>query len=434
MRSAGTAASISWREVHARAAALARELPAGRAVLLAHRTGLEFPVAFFACLYAGAIPVAVHPPRRNLSRRTLDLFAAIAEDVRPAAVVGTARTLGQLPPEARALPVLRDASWVAQPEGEDAAAAAARRRPPGFGRALRAGGPRLPAIHVGLHGPTARCHDQPRPADRAARVLPAARRAELAAGRPRRVAAPPARLRPRRVRPQRAVHGHPVHLLLPVGLLARPRARWLATISSEGGTYSGAPAFAYDLCARVVDPAAIPGLDLSAWTIASSGGEPIPPSTLERFAARFAPYRFDPAAFLPSYGLAEAVLCVSARRGVKTCRGRVSVGSPLPGQRAIVVDPGTRSKRAPTAARGLGRRARSLAAGYWRRPAETAEVEQGACPRSAGGARICAPGTSVSSATASSISPTGSRTRSWCAASTITPPTSSAPCRRSMRP
>ncbi|MGH3226930.1 MAG: fatty acyl-AMP ligase, partial [Streptosporangiaceae bacterium] len=357
-------------------------LPAGRPVLLVHRAGLEFPVAFFACLYAGAIPVAVHPPHRGLSRRYLDSFAAIAEDVRPAAVVGTARTLDQLPPEARALPVLRGASWVAQLEGQDAETAAAadiEPRPTTAGPddlaylQYTSGSTARPRGVMINHGPLMEQLEYYR-----LRGGPSWHQAVLVGWLP---------------------HQHDYGLVgfvlsaLYMGIsyiffspstFLRDPARWLAAISGEGGTYSGAPAFAYDLCARTVEPAAISGLDLSAWTIASTGGEPISASTLERFAARLAPYGFDRAAFLPSYGLAEAVLCVSARQGVKTCRGRVSVGSTLAGQRAIVVDPGTRQLCAEGELGEVWVAGRSLAAGYWRRPQETAEVF-GALPADADG-------------------------------------------------
>ena len=141
-----------------------------------------------------------------------------------------------------------------------------------------------------------------------------------------------------------------------------------------GGTYSGGPTFAYDLCTREAAPE--PGLDLSGWTIASIGGEPIAAATLERFARRFAPCGFDSSAFLPSYGLAEAVLCVSARHGIVTSprEGLVSVGTTLSGQRVAIVDPETRTSCAAGELGEIWVAGASLAAGYWGRPDETAET------------------------------------------------------------
>ena len=55
-------------------------------------------------------------------------------------------------------------------------------------------------------------------------------------------------------------------------------------------------------------------LDLSCWSLAFVGAEPMAPGTLERFAAAFAPCGFKAGAFYPCYGLAEATLMVSGPR------------------------------------------------------------------------------------------------------------------------
>jgi acyl-CoA synthetase (AMP-forming)/AMP-acid ligase II len=99
-------------------------------------------------------------------------------------------------------------------------------------------------------------------------------------------------------------------LMPPVAFLQRPY-RWLQAISCFKATTSGAPNFAYDLCARKITDQQAESLDLSSWAVAFSGAEPVRAETLDLFARRFGPYGFRREAFYPCYGLAEATLLVS---------------------------------------------------------------------------------------------------------------------------
>src|SRR5579863_858949 len=99
-------------------------------------------------------------------------------------------------------------------------------------------------------------------------------------------------------------------LMPPVVCLQRPY-RWLQAISRYKATTSGAPNFAYDLCARKITDQQAESLDLSSWEVAFTGAEPVRADTLDRFAARFAPCGFRRESFYPCYGLAEATLLVS---------------------------------------------------------------------------------------------------------------------------
>jgi 1-acyl-sn-glycerol-3-phosphate acyltransferase len=105
--------------------------------------------------------------------------------------------------------------------------------------------------------------------------------------------------------------GVPVVVMSPLAFLSRP-VRWLWAIHRHRGTVSPAPNFAYELCVRKIADNDLQGLDLSSWRAALNGAEPVHASTLERFAARFAPYGFRREAMTPVYGLAEASLAVSA--------------------------------------------------------------------------------------------------------------------------
>jgi acyl-CoA synthetase (AMP-forming)/AMP-acid ligase II len=102
-------------------------------------------------------------------------------------------------------------------------------------------------------------------------------------------------------------------LMSPAALLQNP-ACWLQAISRYRVTHSGGPNFAYDLCVRRIDESQRAALDLSTWSVAYNGAEPVRHETLERFAAAFAPCGFRRQAFYPAYGLAEATLKVTGGR------------------------------------------------------------------------------------------------------------------------
>ncbi|QVW26081.1 fatty acyl-AMP ligase [Pseudomonas hormoni] len=93
--------------------------------------------------------------------------------------------------------------------------------------------------------------------------------------------------------------------------------QWLKLISQNRVTVSVSPPFGYDLCTRRVRAQEKATLDLSCWRVAGIGAEPIRASVLSRFADCFLDTGFDPASFMPCYGLAESTLAVSfARRGI----------------------------------------------------------------------------------------------------------------------
>jgi 1-acyl-sn-glycerol-3-phosphate acyltransferase len=104
--------------------------------------------------------------------------------------------------------------------------------------------------------------------------------------------------------------GLPVVVLSPLAFLSRPQ-RWLMALHRHRGTLTAAPNFAYELAARKIADGEIEGLDLSTVRAALNGAEPVLPETMERFAARFAPYGFRREALSPVYGLAEASLALT---------------------------------------------------------------------------------------------------------------------------
>ena len=111
--------------------------------------------------------------------------------------------------------------------------------------------------------------------------------------------------------------GVPSYVMTPLHFLEKP-VRWLEMISRYRVTTSGAPDFAYDLCAKVVGDGDKSHLDLSSWKVAFSGAEPVRTETLRDFYSSFSKCGFDQNALYPCYGLAESTLLVS---GSKAGRG-----------------------------------------------------------------------------------------------------------------
>jgi acyl-CoA synthetase (AMP-forming)/AMP-acid ligase II/3-oxoacyl-(acyl-carrier-protein) synthase/acyl carrier protein len=142
----------------------------------------------------------------------------------------------------------------------------------------------------------------------------------------------------------------------PAAFLQRP-LRWLSAITKYKGTHTGAPNFAYDLCIRTTTDEARKELDLSSWSVACNGGEPVREETLRRFCETFGPCGFRSSTFFPSYGLAESTVLVNVRD--------VFTGD------VRIVDPAA-AKELPEGEEGeIWVSGPSVANGYWGRPEET---------------------------------------------------------------
>lgn len=132
-------------------------------------------------------------------------------------------------------------------------------------------------------------------------------------------------------------------VLSPQQFMQQP-SRWLGAISKYRISHSGGPDFAYQQCLDM----AITSLDLSSWQVAYSGAEPVRATTLERFANKFESVGFNKNAFYPCYGLAEATLLVA---GVKASpyprllqaggRTLVSCGKVAAGMSVRIISPET---------------------------------------------------------------------------------------------
>jgi|CXWL01.1.fsa_nt_gi amino acid adenylation domain-containing protein/non-ribosomal peptide synthase protein (TIGR01720 family) len=172
-------------------------------------------------------------------------------------------------------------------------------------------------------------------------------------------------------------------LMPPMAFLEKP-IRWLRAISNYQANTSGGPNFAYDLCLRKVTAEQMQGLDLTAWSLAFNGSEPVRAATMERFTEKFADCGFRRESFFPCYGLAEATLFVTGEKlqavgcAARTERNHevcsVSCGSTSTYNEVRIVNPETAK---PCQERNIGEiwvTGPSIAKGYWNRPEESEQT------------------------------------------------------------
>jgi amino acid adenylation domain-containing protein len=383
---------LTWGGLDTRAQAIAawlqsREL-AGARILLVFPPGIEFVTAFFGCLYAGAVAVPAASPRPN---RPATRLHAIVEDAAPAALLTTIGMLSAARGWLNHVPKLANVEWLGVETVPDNLA----RLWSDPGSKLNdltflqytSGSTATPKGVIVTHGNLLHNSELVRQSFRATSEsrgvfwLPLFHDMGLIGGVL-----------------QTLYCGGFSTLMSPVSFLQRP-VRWLEAITRTGATISGGPNFAYELCARKVTAEQKASLDLSRWTVAFNGAEPIRGETLDRFADSFESCGFRREAFLPCYGLAESTLMVSGKRAEEppvrlTVRGAefdadraVACDALEPGARVLVgsgrifgdlrveiVDPTTGMIRENGHVGEILVHGSSVAAGYWGRPDATTET------------------------------------------------------------
>ena len=90
----------------------------------------------------------------------------------------------------------------------------------------------------------------------------------------------------------------------------RPRL-WLTLMTQSRATISFGPSFGYEMCVRRLRYDEVDKFDLSSWRAAGVGAETVRPEPLMEFAEVLAPSGFKKSAFLACYGMAETSLAVS---------------------------------------------------------------------------------------------------------------------------
>jgi 1-acyl-sn-glycerol-3-phosphate acyltransferase len=96
----------------------------------------------------------------------------------------------------------------------------------------------------------------------------------------------------------------PLYAMSPLSFLVRPES-WLWAIHRFRATFSASPNFGFELCLDKVADVDLEGLDLSSLRMVANGAEPVSVQTLRRFIDRFGRYGFPAQAMAPVYGLAE---------------------------------------------------------------------------------------------------------------------------------
>jgi phthiocerol/phenolphthiocerol synthesis type-I polyketide synthase C len=387
---------LTYRELDIKARAIAstlqRQGAAGERVLVLCPSGLDFIAGFFGCVYAGAVAVPVHPPVHS---RVIGRVASIVADAQARVVLTTAALQAELKAVVDDLANGRSLQWCALDEvGVVSPAAAAEWVAPAVDATTVAllqytsgstGSPKgVVVTHRNLlHNLDAIAGAWGHGDDNAISVfwLPLHHDMGLIGSI------------------LEAIYvGCTSFLMPPEAFIERP-LRWLEAISRHRATITAGPNFAYDLCVERSTEEERAALDLSSWSTAMCGAEPVHAATLQRFADAFRSAGFRPEAFNPVYGMAEATLLVSGASewavpvvrhldGVALREHRVVNVSPdhpgaapfvgcgraQRGHEIVIVDPVTRRPAAAGEVGEIWHAGGSIAQGYWGRPAETAET------------------------------------------------------------
>jgi acyl-CoA synthetase (AMP-forming)/AMP-acid ligase II len=359
----------------------------GDRVLLLYAAGLDYVCAFFGCLYAGMIAVPAYPP---LNPRLHSRLASMALDCQASVALTTQSAMSTLGERAQMPAPLAGLRWIATDEALDAFESAWREPTVDKNQVAflqyTSGSTGIPKGVMVTHGNLLHnlyamaLHLQVTRDDRHLTWLPPYHDLGLIGGILGSFAA-----------------GVPLGLMTPASFLRRPE-RWLREISSRRCSVSGAPNFAYELCIDKVSDDDLATLDLSCWTLAFTGAEPVRADTLTRFSKRFAASGFQRRSFYPCYGMAETTLFVTckpreeapssvtvdasqyANDAVATVVAPasdvptveiVSCGMPASGLDVLVVDPASLCPLPEGAIGEIVVSGPSVTAGYWQREAET---------------------------------------------------------------
>ncbi len=365
----------------------------GQRVLLLFSPGLEFLPAFFGAQLAGMIPVPTCDPKPNRSMPRVD---SVARDCSPAAILTTETTLREidrkkLDSSARSLPLIAVDSCSDHSSSRTTERAhsltpdstaflqytsGSTSAPKGVIVSQRNVMANLAAIikSFRLDADTSSSSA----ATTAASWLPFFHDMGLIGG----MLAP-------------IYLGYRSVFISPQAFIRQP-IRWLRMIDDYQAIASGAPNFAYDLCADRIAPSQVDAVDLSHWKVAFCGAEPIRAQSLRTFSHRFSSIGFRESSFYPCYGLAEATLIATggdgpavpsvlevdraalSRRKIEPTANRtkrdtamlVSCGSAVQGTTVRIVDQDSRMVLPESTIGEIWLAGDSITKGYWNRPDE----------------------------------------------------------------
>ncbi|HEY5920126.1 MAG TPA: fatty acyl-AMP ligase [Kofleriaceae bacterium] len=368
----GIESSITYAALDDKARAIgaalqAKAAPRARALLL-YAPGFDYVAAFYGCLYGNVIAVPAYPPEPTRLDRTLPRLRAIIADAQATVVLTSSAILAFVAPVLALAPELAALSWIATDPLTDASSWS----PPDLSEADLAflqytsgstGAPKgVMLSHANLLENSEvirRAHEYHEHTRMVAWVPPYHDMGLIGSI----------------IQPVYA--GFPCTLMSPMTFLRKPLS-WLQAITQIRATSSGAPNFAFDLCARKVTAEQRHKLDLSSWDVAYCGSESVRRDTLERFTQTFASCGFRRSALYPCYGLAEATLIATgATKGTGYTvnrAGGVSCGHTITGGTLAIVDPDRHTRCGIGTVGEIWLRSTSIASGYWNRPDETTQT------------------------------------------------------------
>ncbi|HAX70809.1 MAG TPA: hypothetical protein DCY14_14450 [Anaerolineae bacterium] len=381
--------NITYGELDRRARAIGSWLESfgagGQRALLLYPPGLDYIASFFGCLYAGVTAVPAYPPRLN---RPVPRIQSIVADSQATFAITTSTILHNIEQRFEHTPDLKALHWL-NSDQVPAGLEAEWRHPNISSETLAflqytSGSTSQPKGVMLTHGnlmhnlKAIRHGFQIDESASGVFWLPSYHDMGLIGG----------------ILEPMYLNGTST-LMSPVSFLQRP-FRWLDAISRYKGTTSGAPNFAYDLCVDKITSEQIDTLDLSSWSLAFCGAEPIRPETLERFARTFERCGFRKSSFYPCFGMAESTLLVSGGIGPAEPRyltvdrkslerdqvtqtspneanalTMVNCGGSIIDQKIVIANPSTLTRCAPDEVGEIWISGPSVAQGYWGLAEET---------------------------------------------------------------
>lgn len=401
----GAYIDITWSEFGARNRAVAARLqqvtkPGDRVAILAPQS-LDYLVAHYGALYAGAIAVPLFDPSEAGHAGRLH---AVLDDCQPSAVLtttecaeGVRKFIRNRPPKERPRVIAVDAipndvgsTWVEPVATKDTIAYLQ----------YTSGSTRAPAgvqiTHLSLATNLLQLVDalsqqegkDGQPGHRGTTWLPFFHDMGLIT-----VMVP-------------SMIGEHMTVMSPAAFIRRP-LRWLREMAVKGddrsGSFSALPNFAFEHCAlRGLPKEGEPPLDLSNVYSIINGSEPVSTASIKKFCDAFEPYGFDPRAIHPSYGMAEATLFVTStiwntdrarvlhvdrtelnagrivqvEPGAENSVTQVSSGRMARDEWGVIVDGETASELPDGQIGEIWLHGNNIGSGYWGRPEETREAFQ----------------------------------------------------------
>src|SRR6202790_2379228 len=332
-------------------------------LLLAYPPGLEMICAFYACVRAGLIPVAVYPPSSHGFQGALYKMVHIAKDCQAAGILTSKDYHGSLKTNLARSGVLASGvdvdyisglQWIVTEDFVDKISDETFNGASNNGASkllflqYTSGSTRDPKGVMVTHENI--LHNCPLVIDHSAPVvvswLPQYHDMGLIG----------CYLYP-------ALKGGTTYGFAPTDFIQRP-ALWFDAIKTHRASATAAPNFAYDYCLRAgrLSKESLEDCDLSSLQIMMVAAEPVKADTFTRFLEAFQPYGLKSESFYAAFGLAENTLAVSLggrnivsvnKRALALGKARmttevseidgatqiVSCGTPLAGIDIKIVDP-----------------------------------------------------------------------------------------------